>query len=334
MHSASMNMPAVEWALAQQAPSATAKLVLIAIASRVVGRELQASQAEIAAIVQMTDRSIRAALKLLEAAGLIKRRRNPGAGDGRCPDTITLEQPEPISADVRQPENASGATGTNFRGNRKTVPQQPEPISAELAEPISGEVVDNFGAHIEHAHARAETPITNTYTQVELYPERPSPSSTAAVVLNGRARSMPAHELARVAVDAVNSPWLDPHKSQKLITTAGRFQVWQQAGADFDTDILPTIRALCVRATEPIRTWTYFDNAIRAAIAQRIEAEAPMLPVTISEARNDYASRDASGQSPQITRGKISPGSAHYLRAREAARLKDEQRGLEPRPRK
>lgn len=171
----------------------------------------------------------------------------------------------------------------------------------------TGQAGDNFGAHIEHAHARAETPITNTYTQVELYPERPSPSSTAAVVLNGRARSMPAHELARVAVDAVNSPWLDPHKSQKLITTAGRFQVWQQAGADFDTDILPTIRALCLRATEPIRTWTYFDNAIRAAIAQRIEAETPMLPVTLSEARNDQRARSSRDAGRTHVRAKGDP---------------------------
>lgn len=162
-----MNCAAVEWALAQTAPSSSAKLLLVAIASRVEDGVLQASQAELGRIVQLTDRSVRTALKLLEAAGLIKRTSNPGKGAGRVADSISLgqpegqaetKQPEEFAADKKgQAESVSVATGKSNRSNRKNIPQQPEPIAATQAETNSSEAVSNPPAACIGTGARAET---------------------------------------------------------------------------------------------------------------------------------------------------------------------------------
>ncbi len=74
--------------------------------------------------------------------------------------------------------------------------------------------------------------------------------------------------LADQVANAVNHPHLDPHKSFRLVTTAGRIAAWQAAGADMDT-IIATVTAVMRTRKDggPITTWAYFDEPIRRAIA-------------------------------------------------------------------
>jgi hypothetical protein len=177
-----MNCAAVEWALSQTAPSSSAKLLLIAIASRIENGVLQASQAELGRIVQMTDRSVRTALKLLQDKGLITRTPNAGSGAGRLPDTIALGQPERqpetveqaegfAACKIAQPEKVSVATGKSVRSNRKSVPQQPEKSATKQPEILDAEFVDNPPRVSESTGAHAET-LTLNITTSESYPER------------------------------------------------------------------------------------------------------------------------------------------------------------------
>lgn len=140
-----MNCAAVEWALAQDAPSSSAKLLLVAIASRTEGGSLRASQAELARIVQLTDRQVRTLLKLLVAAKLVKRTSNPGVGAGRVADTLAIAfgqpevQTEEIAACLKS-EPKSKAVAKPRQGSRKSIPQQPEIIAARQAEVFDGTV--------------------------------------------------------------------------------------------------------------------------------------------------------------------------------------------------
>lgn len=320
-----MNCAAVEWALAQNVRPSSVKFVLVAIAGRTIDGVLQASQAELAHIVGLTDRSVRAALKALEAEGYIERKSNPGKGKGRLADTIHWRQPE-----TGQPENSSAgkdrqpeksASGKN-RGNRKPVPHQPEKSSGEQPETVSARAVDNSDAHIKHAHTRAEPP-SNITTTLEDYPETVELAEAVVVArevkLNGSASRMSAHELAAIIVDSVNSPWLDPHKSCDLNTTETRIKAWMSAGADFDADILPTIRTVMARPrSAPVTLWGYFDKPVRAATAKRMKAEAPMPPITEEEANahvQQHTSR-ASDEQPRIRREPVSPTTAARMRRR------------------
>lgn len=75
--------------------------------------------------------------------------------------------------------------------------------------------------------------------------------------------------------NAVNHPQLDPHKQMRLVTTAGRISAWMSAGADQET-IIAVIRAVMKTrpATDgPVRTWAYFDEPIRRAIADKAAME-------------------------------------------------------------
>ena len=75
--------------------------------------------------------------------------------------------------------------------------------------------------------------------------------------------------IMQAIANAVNHPALDPDKHHRLITTAGRIGAWKRAGAD-DEMIVATIKAVLKTrpATEgAIRTWAYFDEPIRRAIA-------------------------------------------------------------------
>jgi hypothetical protein len=74
--------------------------------------------------------------------------------------------------------------------------------------------------------------------------------------------------IADQVANAVNSPFLDPHKSFRLVTTSVRIAAWQAAGADMDT-IIATVSAVMKLRKEggQVTTWAYFDEPIRRAIA-------------------------------------------------------------------
>lgn len=161
-----MNCEAVQWALAQSAPtlSSSAKFLLVAIASRLEGGLLAASQAELAAIVSLGVRQVRTLLKDLEREGFIERKKQGGNGAGRLADAITVQFEQPAkTAASQQPENIAVASGKITRTKRKTLPQQPAEIAPGLAAIEDAEFVDNSDAPYKGTGARAQT-LTNIIT--------------------------------------------------------------------------------------------------------------------------------------------------------------------------
>jgi hypothetical protein len=73
--------------------------------------------------------------------------------------------------------------------------------------------------------------------------------------------------LAKLLVEAVESPWLDPHKSLDLNTTTGRLVAWKRDGASWEHDVLPVVRTLCANRRSRVASWKYFDDAIARSIA-------------------------------------------------------------------
>lgn len=76
-----------------------------------------------------------------------------------------------------------------------------------------------------------------------------------------------ASDHARLIVETVASPWLDPDKSPDLVTTAGRFVAWRRQGASWEHDVLAVISGLCAKRRSRVSSWKYFDEAIARSIA-------------------------------------------------------------------
>lgn len=129
-------------------------------------------------------------------------------------------------------------------------------------------------------------------------------------------------------LELVDSPFLDPNKSQALITGGAIVAGWIDAGASLELDIAPTVTALLAKVGEPVTSWKYFTNAVRKAVATRLEAEQPQSPITASEIaherpRNGSAPLHANG-AHRTPRGLVGAG----MRA-EAQRQADQQRESE-----
>jgi len=289
-------------------------------------------RADIAKATGCAESSVPRAVRKLEVLGYLKREFHDGK-----PNTYTVLTPERAATDTGIPQDtgiAASRTGKR-RGIARDAGVSP-PADTGSAAIIDAEFVDNSAAHIEHGRARAQLTLNN-YTSSELYPERAELTLAAVAareappkVLNGRAAMMPTHELAAIIVEHVNSRWLDPDKSGTLHQSHGRIRAWMDAGADFDADILPTIAGVLGRSRRaPIQSWSYFDQAVREATAQRLASEAPMLIITPEEANTNDQSASTTLGNADIRRGKISPGSAHYLRS-IAKREPDEQWRVEP----
>lgn len=121
-------------------------------------------------------------------------------------------------------------------------------------------------AVIEAATAAASTRDSSEI--LEGYSDIPIPTSTAVVRPKW---------ISEIVIEAVQSRYLDPDKSHRLITGGGTVQRWIEAGADLNLDVIPTVRRLCVRLNghgEQITTWNYFATAVRQAVAERKAAEA------------------------------------------------------------
>ena len=68
-------------------------------------------------------------------------------------------------------------------------------------------------------------------------------------------------------VEEAASPRLDPNKTPTLVTSAGRLPAWKRDGASWQHDVVPTVTVLARQRGSPIRSWTYFDDAIAQSIA-------------------------------------------------------------------
>jgi len=75
--------------------------------------------------------------------------------------------------------------------------------------------------------------------------------------------------LAVLAAREVNSAVLDPARTPGLVTTAARMAAWKRAGASWREDVIPALQVLTAAATEPIKSWAYFDGAIARSVSAR-----------------------------------------------------------------
>lgn len=159
-----MSVAAVKWALRQAVGSSSAKFVLMVLAEHADdAARCFPSQALIAEETELSERSVRTQLRLLEDAGLIRRTHQQRGDGSRTADTIELAtrgrfevvsirkelpqgQPEAPSANRKhvpdgQPEN-------DDRSNRNVFPIQPEarsglttfepPVEPPEEPPVSG----------------------------------------------------------------------------------------------------------------------------------------------------------------------------------------------------
>lgn len=76
-----------------------------------------------------------------------------------------------------------------------------------------------------------------------------------------------ARDHAKLLVETVASPRLDPSKSPGLVTTMGRLEAWKRDGASWEHDVVPVVTALCAKQRGPVSTWKFFDQAIARSIA-------------------------------------------------------------------
>jgi len=115
-----MSVQAIGWALAQKVGSSSAKSVLVAIANYAdENGQCWPSQGRIASDTELTDRSVRTAMALLEENGFINRveRRRPDGS--RATDTISL---------IMQPEKSSAPPETASK-KAETISPPPEGVS-------------------------------------------------------------------------------------------------------------------------------------------------------------------------------------------------------------
>lgn len=247
------------------------------------------SRAEIARDAGCAPTSVPRSMKRLAACGLISWTKGGGRGNGSTFGVVENCNRRPEDTVLnRRPEENEVPTDTVSAVN--CAPEVSETaINRRRAASVSAlkTLESQKPSESPGAGAGAKTLNNLDDTNTKLYPDRvefdfdncADASARPAKVLNGHAIAMSGAELAIVVVDHVNSPFLDPHKSLKLSTSAARFGVWMTAGADFDADILPTIKFVMANQREAVRTWTYFDEPIRKAIAERKAAEQPMEPM-------------------------------------------------------
>lgn len=126
-------------------------------------------------------------------------------------------------------------------------------------------------------------------TPQEVYPERAEASFDSGVsplkILNGSAKGMPAYQLASKLIEIIDSPSL-ASRNGKLHSTCGEVRAWIDDGADFDSDVVPTVADLCSRkGGKPILSWKYFTEAVRDAATTRLAIEERNLnPIGVGQA--------------------------------------------------
>lgn len=262
------------------------------------------SRAEIAAAADCAPTSVPRSMKRLEACGYVTR--TQGGGRGKASTFAVVENcnrsPEATVLNC-SPREIQAPEATVSALNRAPEVSE-EVLNRRRAASVSVLKADKARSVSESTGAGAGAKTLNNLddSNTQLYPDtgefdfNSRASEKPAKVLNGTAATLPAHVLAGVLVDQVNSPWLDPSRSQRLITTQGMIAKWIEAGADFDADILPTVRVVMRGKSDHVRTWSYFDAAVRQAAADRKRAELPMEIITASEARTNVQSPRPSRQ--------------------------------------
>lgn len=92
----------------------------------------------------------------------------------------------------------------------------------------------------------------------------------------------------------IGSGFLDPSREAGLVTTQGVFLQWQNLGLSWHGDVVPIIAGSMAKQRGPVRSWKYFDAAMRER-AEEIKNPKPVGGVngkrnytTASERREAY----------------------------------------------
>lgn len=107
-----------------------------------------------------------------------------------------------------------------------------------------------------------------------------------------------------ILVARVQSPWLDPQKSQGLVSSAGMIARWKLAGYSFEMDVVPVVTGLCGQAKRPIQKWGYFDREMAETHAART---AP-LPSPTGYSRLITSADEAAARRERIRAGLVDSG--------------------------
>lgn len=274
------------------------------------------AQTEIAPLIGLGARQTRAAIKELVAAGKLKRTRRGAVGRGRAPDLLSancdIGEVPPLSENFHNGDTAplSPPPSENSQngdiGGASPLPMENHDSGDNAVTlPISviedAEFVDNSPTPYKGTGARAQN-LELITTGLELNPERVEQAAAAAPtkILNGSAKGMMAHELSSKLIEVIAHPSLNP-RNHRLAATCGELRALIDAGADFDLDIVPTVRAICERRNgEQISSYKYFTAAIRdnARTRKAIEAQA-LTPITAEAIDHDLFARTSHAAAPE-----------------------------------
>lgn len=252
-------------------------------------------RADLAKAANVSAPTVARAIAALVKIGVVSRFLEPGKPSRLF---LTSRITDDTTDEVARIADDAPSTETRITHDKATRINQRARITHDTTTRITSDAtpVDNYAPGIKHAPTRVEDNLL-TSKNLELYSERVELAVTVpAKVLNGSARGLPAQRLAEVLADHANNPFLDPSKYDGLRTTCGRIHRWMTAGADFDADILPTVVRIMAKASKPVRSWGYFEDAVREATATRLASEAPMEIITPSEAMNDQRNRYPSDE--------------------------------------
>lgn len=121
-----MSVKALTWAMDQLVGSPTRKLILLTLADAANhAGECFPSQARLARVAEVTERSVRSHLKQLEDVGLVARQPRFHPGGGRTSDWYVLGIPENISGG--KAEDISGTPGSGLPVSHMKEPSNERP---------------------------------------------------------------------------------------------------------------------------------------------------------------------------------------------------------------
>lgn len=278
------------------------------------GERTKLTKAQLGHLVGLGERQVTNVLKELEAhvVGFIKAHRNGRAGNSYSFNPAITGNPLP-------------ETDCRLDDNQQSIAGNPLPVINPNQQPIAGyEILTSNPLPVSRAQsvdksalARAESLTFLDSYRLELNPESVSSSINSGNdakpvhVLNGSAKGMMAHELASKLIEVCDTPSLNA-RNYKLAASCPVIKNWMDDGADFDTDIVPTVMDLCSRqGGKPIYSWKFFTAAVRDSVTTRIALENYTPNPITAESVNDQRNRNSD---PGVRRRARSPLTERAMR--------------------
>ncbi len=254
---------ALHWAQSSDAGGASGKVILLTLAAYAdENGTCFPSQERIAHETQLSVRAVQIWLKKLEAANLISRIRGKKK-DGTWGLTryrlnlefeAPLNRPKPPAESAPGPQDVvsppaksaggdhaqmttSGPADDSIRRRTRFGSEQPRELPVEQ--------IDDDSAR-ERDHDPGSGGVPDLDPPPDVHPER-------------------WREIANQVLELMELRWNDPHWTG----TVGIVRQWLANGWDPDLDILPTVEQVIERAKRPIRSLSYFTDAIAQAYTDR-----------------------------------------------------------------